>query len=451
MNRTPRPAGAATPARACARAFSCAAALLLLSAAGTAPQAQPAAPTGGPAATVPDWSLQAQQRLLYGSTLGAAETLAQRQALLADAERQLAAGQTAQAQASLDQAAMLLHAGDTEAAQVRALMQAGDYRRALAFGAHAAGAHAREWPAGQALYTWLLQVGGQQRVAQRLLAEARERAPDDSTLQAAEQVWQQPWPLARGPLLQWPLRLAPVAVASPDGPPDTPSDAPIPPAAPSAAPQDGPPHALPRSAAVLGTAVLLDDGRAALLPLALLDTGPGRTGAGTPARLWLRNGLGQASRATVVLRDDALGVAVLRLASPLPAPDWQRAPRPPFGGSPGALTEYAVDDQGRPAWPLLRQGFFARIGTGPRPLAFDSPPGPRGGPVFDQAGRLAGIALPGPAGGSGHLLPVDALVPHHAALLPAVGAADNGPAARMAVDEVYELALRATLQLLVQR
>ena len=59
----------------------------------------------------------------------------------------------------------MLHAPDTEAAQVRAHMQAGDYRRALAFGAHAASAHRRDWPAGTALYAWLLQAGGQAAAA----------------------------------------------------------------------------------------------------------------------------------------------------------------------------------------------------------------------------------------------------------------------------------------------
>lgn len=394
--------------------------LLTLAAAGV--PAQPATPSPAPVSPAPDWSVQAQRRLLYGSSLPPAEALARRAQLLADAQGLLQAGLTADAQAKLDEAAMLLHAGDTEAAQVRALMQAGDYRRALAFGAHAAGAHARDWPAGQALYLWLLQVGGQGRVAQRMLADALDRAPDDAALLAAQQAWQQPWPLARGPLLQPPLRVAPEAVAGTDAPP----------------PQ----------AAVAGTAVLLADGRAALMPLAVLDAAADPA-TGVPRALWLRNGLGQARHAVLRQRDEVLGIAVLDLDTPLPAPDWWRTRRAPFGGSPGAVTEYAPDATGQPAWPLLRQGFFGRVVNGPRPLGIGSPPGPRGGPVFDQAGALAGLALPGTPGQPDRLLSVDELLADHAALLPPPS--PDGPAPRAEADAVYETALRATLQVLLQR
>ena len=53
-----------------------------------------------------------------------------------------------------------MHAADTEIALVRGHMQAGDYRRALAFGAHTAGAHL-DVVGGSLLYVWLLHAGGQ--------------------------------------------------------------------------------------------------------------------------------------------------------------------------------------------------------------------------------------------------------------------------------------------------
>jgi len=382
----------------------------------------------------PDWSLAARWSLQAGPAGG--HTLAARDQLLADAEQLLALGQAPSAQDTLDRAALMLHAPDTEASLVRAYMQAGEYRRALAFGAHAAGAHRREWPAGQALYVWLLQAGGQTLVARRMLDEALELAPDDAALRLAQTQLQQSWPLASGALLQPPLRTAPVAVA---------------PA----------PAALPPGLAVVGSAVLLDGGRAALLPLALLAPGPAASGADARETVWLRNGLGQASAAWLEQSDTALGVAVLRLDQPLPAPDWQSAPRAPFGGSPGSLVEYGVDGRGETAWPLLRQGFFARQSDGgPRPLGIDAPPGPRGGPVFDQAGRLAGIALAStaaaPAGGAAaavrepdRLLSLAQLAVRHAALLPPPAPA--GPAPRVEIDAVYETALRATLQVLLPR
>ena len=96
----------------------------------------------------------------------------EREALLAQAERELARGDAASAIGVLDRAAMMLHAADTEMALVRAYLQAGEYRRALAFCAHTAGAH-RETAEPSALYAWLLHLGGQSAFARRTLAEAR--------------------------------------------------------------------------------------------------------------------------------------------------------------------------------------------------------------------------------------------------------------------------------------
>ena len=76
--------------------------------------------------------------------------MAERSALLARGEALLADGDTAAATLQLDRAAMMLHAPDTEMALVRAYLQAGDYRRALTFCAHTAGAH-RETVASSAL------------------------------------------------------------------------------------------------------------------------------------------------------------------------------------------------------------------------------------------------------------------------------------------------------------
>ena len=42
---------------------------------------------------------------------------------------------------AFERAALIVHAADTEIALVRTYMQGGDYRRALAFGAHTAGSH----------------------------------------------------------------------------------------------------------------------------------------------------------------------------------------------------------------------------------------------------------------------------------------------------------------------
>jgi len=38
-------------------------------------------------------------------------------------------------------------------------------------------------------------------------------------------------------------------------------------------------------------------------------------------------------------------------------------PQAPFGGRPGYLVAYSPGDGGGAAWPVLRQGFFARPGS----------------------------------------------------------------------------------------
>lgn len=369
---------------------------------------------------VPEWSRAARERL-FGPANAAdvpGGLSVQRRALLDDGERLLAAGRTEEGHASFERAAMLLHAPDTEAALVRSHMQAGHYRQALAFGAHAAGAHRREWPAGQALYAWLLHVGGQGVVARRLLDDALALAPDDAALRSARAQLGMPWPRADSVLRERPLTVAPYAVG----------------------------ETVAASAAVAGSGLLLPGGERALVPLSVL--GRARHGGS----VWLRNGLGQTVLARPEQLDEGLGLALLRLSSALPAPALEAAPREPFGGSPGYMVEYAAQDDGAAAWPLLRQGFFARVSPteAARPLGIEAPAGPRGGPVFDGAGRLAGVAITA-ADATARLLPVSRLAERFGLAWSRVEALQPAalPTPRADVDAVYERALHWTLQVLV--
>ena len=387
------------------------------------PRAARAQTPPSPARTppTPSFSEQARRRL-NGAAVGTLEPFERERAgLLDEAERQLEAGQAGAALELLERAALMRHAADTELAIVRAQMAAGHYRRALASCAHTAGAH-REQGAGAALYAWLLHVGGQEVVARRLLAEALERTPADTLLRHTREQIESDWPLAGDLLRQGPWHAAPLPFAS------------------------GLADAAPAGLRVAGTAVLLMSGREALLT----STATHRAGGA----IWLRNGLGQttsvaSSRPAGDLEGD-LDLHLLELREPLPPPGWPGAAREPFAGSPGCMVEYAADLLGRAAWPLLRQGFFAGIpGTLPsRPLGLETPRGPRGGPVLDAAGRLAGIAIAAvePAG-------VDRLIglPR---LREALGArlpdpAHPGPAPRVGPEVAYEHSLRGALQVLV--
>jgi hypothetical protein len=343
--------------------------------------------------------------------------------LLDEGEIRLAAGDAAGAREAFERASQMLHAADTEMALVRALMQAGEYRRALAFCAHAASAH-RDVPAAGALYAWLLRAGGQEAFARRVLDETLARAPTDAVANAAQRAFEAESPQASGLLLELPQRMAPQAWMLEGQPP-------------------------PRSGMVVSSAVLMSDGRHALAPF---------SGIESAGRLWVRDGLGRTTEAALDSVPDlirGLGFVLLRLAAPLSAETASPASRDPFAGSPGFSIEFAAANDSSPAWPWLRQGFFGGFdgATGMRKLGIDVPAGPHGGPVFDAAGRLAGIAVPG-EGGRPSMLPVSmfrAVARGSPDVEPAVSAVAPATPARLPPDEVYERALQVVLQVIVER
>jgi hypothetical protein len=368
---------------------------------------------------VPSFSEEARRRLILGNAEERERALSLRQRLLDEGEALLAAGRGSTALETFERAALMLHAADTELGIVRAHMATGSYRRALAFCAHAAGAH-RDQPGGTALYAWLLHVGGQEAFAKRALEQAIESSASALLAEAAERL-RMPWPSTTNALLQRPWRAAPFASG--------------------AEPASG--------CRCAGSAALVGAGDAALVPTQLLVDARG---------VWLRNGLGQTVRAGQAVAAFAPGLTVLSLESTLPVPVWQPAAREPFPGSPGSTIEYAPDTAARPAWPLTRQGFFSGLPGGAastRPLGLSAPAGPRGGPVFDRGGHWAGVALSQAEGGD-RLVPL-AAVP--VTLLPALAtgnAAASGlptssgaSASIAALDAVYEQALLGALQVIV--
>ena len=324
-------------------------------------------------------------------------------ALLVQAESALARGDAQVARSAFEQAAALEHTADIETGWVRAQMQAGEYRRALAFAAHTAGAHPNDAEGG-ALYAWLLFLGGQEAVAQQVLARAAQRLPQDALL--AETRERLSAVMAHSaPNRPWPYR--PEAL--------------------------GDRHAT--HARVTGSALLLGDASHALVPLSLLE------GSGT---LWVRNGLGRSTRAEVLRRDEASGFGVLRLAQPLDAPaPLALAPREAFPGSPGFVVGYTVDTTAQPAWPRLSAGFLGMPApdAGVRRLGIDVPNGSTGAPVFDNLGRLVGIVLPATTDRQHRLSSVASLRGVMAALPEPVSGTQP-------LDELYENALRSSLQLI---
>ena len=322
----------------------------------------------------------------------------------------------------------MLHAADTEMGIVRTAMQQGRYAQALGFAAHTAGAHLESPPAA-ALYAWLLRIGGQSAVSDRVLHEALARAPDDAVLRATREAFASGVPLAGGVLLDVPHRMAPRA---------------------SGLASDG--ENLPAGAVVVSGGVLVAGGTQAIVPLAIAA----RIGG---SRVWLRDGLGLTVGGTLVLtgQDTALaaaGLARVRLdrALPFEAEDVA-SPAPLPAGRPAFGVEY-VTGSGAAAWPWLTQGFIGSMSSdGARRLGIALAAGPHGGPVLDGQGRLAGIALERPDG-SEVFVPAaswqrdesDALGTGPAERVLAVASPAPGMHTVVPATEAYERAMRLALQ-----
>jgi len=350
----------------------------------------------------------------HGDEAAAAARMPQRVALLQRAQAELERGDATQALDDFERAAMMLHAADAELGLIHAAMQDGQYRRALAFCAHTAGEHTDDAEGG-ALYAWLLRIGGQEVLARQVLADTRAHAPDDAVALAVETAFAAAPPVAAGVLLQPPHRMAPWAVN----------------------PEAAPP---PADARFVSNGVLVDDGGSALVPLHALERA-------TPARLWVRNGLGQTEAAELDRSNAAsaaLGFARLKLRAALPlGASRQSDGRPPFAGSAGYSLQFG--ETGAPAWPMLTQGFLGRsVGdSGLRKLGFASAPG---APVFDAHGVLVGITLAGASDAATWTpLPIVAPAPQAA---PGASPA-RSPPGLVAPDEIYEAGLRRALQVLV--
>lgn len=350
------------------------------------------------------------------------ELLQERADMLKKGEAALAALQLEVALLAFERAASILHAADTEMALVRTYMQYGQYRRALAAGAHTAGAHL-DVVGGSALYAWLLHMGAQTVVAQRLLGEAQSRMPGNELVNQVQRQLQSGNPLTTGDMLNPPTRLAPYGVTL----------------------------GLPATARMVGSAVLLPGGTQAWVPLSFLPKSAKR------GKLWLRNGLGLLAKGSVVRRLPAAGGALVKLSQALPVPDdfWM-ADKEPFPGSPGYAVEYVANPKAAkttqdaaPAWPVLRLGFLGGMvtpGGTDRLLGIDMPVGPRGGPVFGGAGQLIGIALHGKPGAADQLVTVLQLQEEIGRWLGAT-MPKSAPTTATA-DRIYENGLKVSLQVI---
>ncbi|MFM9884267.1 MAG: tetratricopeptide repeat protein [Burkholderiales bacterium] len=331
-----------------------------------------------------------------------------RQALLVRAEAALATLDTEQAGQLFERAGFVRHAADAELGLIRVYMQSGQYRRALAFAAHTAGAHP-DASAGAGLYAWLLHLGGQAQFASRVLAQAKERLSNDPVLMAVAAMIEAPDGVPTGILLDSPGRLAPYAdrVIRPDD-----------------------------SVRVVASGVLIGEGTRVLTAF-----GPGRI---PDANLIVRNGLGQSGRVSTVHAHADIGISILELDAPIAIASAAVPVRDPFPGTSAFALDYSKGVT-NPSWPRMHIGFLGlpQQTAGTYRLGFTLRGGERGGPVFDAGGRLIGIA-----GLDGLRRDIITLA---SVLLERIGSS-FGPASaqpdRMPVDEIYERGLVRAVQVL---
>jgi hypothetical protein len=261
------------------------------------------------------------------------------------------------------------------------------------------------------LYAWLLHIGGQAHIAAQLLDKARARLSDDALLQATTSLIKSPLAVPATELFRPPARFAPYSAWSPH---------------------------LPPSAVVIASGVLIDGGRKALTAAAAL---------GSAGEVWVRNGLGQLAAARIVRSPDDAGVVELHLARAIAVDATVLPPRDPFPGSPGFAVEFPAIANAAPGWPLLRVGFLGKPSgvAGVYQLGIGMPQSNRGGPVFDGGGRLIGIAVSDAVAGD-RLVLASHLRKH---MTPAPEEpAQSAAAERIAVDELYERALKIAVQVI---
>lgn len=321
-------------------------------------------------------------------------------ALLRDGEAALRDGDVLAAQQAFERAAALDHDPAAEWGLVRSWMQAGAYRRALAFAAHAAGGHT-ELPEGAGLYAWLLFIGGQVELARQAVNDGLQRAPGHPLLVATARRLQDPVATPPAQLLEGATRQAPLA------------------------------NGAAAQGQVVASGVLLPSGREAWVPAAALPGGP----------VWLRDAFGRTRAARPARTLAALGLTELSLDTPLREvlPPWPVAARDAFPGSPEMAVGFIATRDAQPAWPLLRLGFVGRWEQGARYQLGAALPGggAQGGPVYDGSGRLIGLAL------EGRLLAASALREHAPQ---AFTLQPDAPA--QSPDAVYERAMTTVVQLI---
>jgi hypothetical protein len=283
-------------------------------------------------------------------------------------------------------------------------LQAGQFQRALAFCAHASGAHLDEL-APMLLYAHLLKISGQVAFAEKLMSEYRLRfgAWDAKKIN---------------------LRLSPYDDAV----------------------------GLPNHAKMLGSGLrvptLILSGERIAIPTVLI-----------PKRMknfWVRYGNGFLSRAVLEMTTNRASLALMKVEKPptnLIGPTISVASKSPF---PGSVAFGLNFQQQLPlSWPTLWATFIGEpvaqlVGrrmvntpvTEPsRLLGF-------GGAVFDQAGAAIGLIAPLQVGSKfvkSQLIPLTELG------LIAATLTDGHPKAKLAADQIYQLGLNNLVQVIGSR
>ncbi len=316
--------------------------------------------------------------------------------------KDLSEGHTDRARNKLEQAAGNFHAVEIELGLIQTLMQAGEYRHALSAAAHTQAEHP-DTIDSTLLYAWLLAIGGQTTPALQLIETTLEKNPNNIALTLIKKQINARQLISSQIITSDAIQLKPFTSTK---------------------------NVLnPRQ--YLTTGILINNGTYVITSLGAVEN---------TKKLQIRNGLGREVSARIEQTFPTAKLALLKLDNPIKTTcEVTLTDKTPFPGNPIYIVGFTPLQNEQADWPQLKVDI---LGTAPfitSGYPIHIPNATTGSGIFNQQGNLIGIV---DSDNNKIMMPLDALAARKK-LLKSIS-----PATKLTMDDIYEMALNNTVQVL---